>query len=325
MAKVLVVGLNPAWQKVLKFTDLKIDDVNRAESMFAFASGKGINVAKVLTRLGHQVWLLQILGGTIGHRINLECEALGIHCINIWTANETRVCTTLLNQKNGEVTELIEPFTFATQPDDKTNFTNDLILSTLRIFLPSNFVQGAVGSVLSGTLSAVGFDGVVISGSVPKNVDAHVTQEILKWTNAKISVIDTWQGFNLTELCEASCVKINAQEFKNLQNIFGSESVESSKVSFAITNGASPAIMNQPGSNQTKITLPKWGKIINPIGAGDTVTAGLLHFLMNGSELAVAFSRALSMGSASCLTPIPGDYLEADSQQILSQMVIENV
>ena len=76
MAKILVVGLNPAWQKVLCFRDFRPGEVNRAVSLDALASGKGINTAKVLRRLGHEVWLLQILGGDNGRRCQEACEAM---------------------------------------------------------------------------------------------------------------------------------------------------------------------------------------------------------------------------------------------------------
>ena len=69
MAKVLVVGLNPAWQITLEFARFHWGQLNRAESRHEFVAGKGQNVAKVLSRFGHQAWLLQVIGGANGLRV----------------------------------------------------------------------------------------------------------------------------------------------------------------------------------------------------------------------------------------------------------------
>ena len=59
------------------------------------------------------------------------------------------------------------------------------------------------------------------------------------------------------------------------------------------------------------------GQIANPIGAGDTVTAGVLHFLLAGLSAAEAFRHGLAMGSASCIKILPAEYSEGDYQRLL--------
>ena len=84
MAPILVVGLNPAWQKILEFEVLEPGEVNRARSLVQLASGKGMNAAKVLRRLGHEVHLLQVLGGSNGQRCLEGCMSLGIRSLHAW-------------------------------------------------------------------------------------------------------------------------------------------------------------------------------------------------------------------------------------------------
>lgn len=46
----LVVGLNPAYQKILTMPQLKVGSVNRASALTKDVGGKGQNVAKALHR-----------------------------------------------------------------------------------------------------------------------------------------------------------------------------------------------------------------------------------------------------------------------------------
>lgn len=304
MSKILVVGLNPAWQKVLQFSDLKWGAVNRAASLHSLASGKGVNVAKVLKRLGHEVWLLQIVGGENGNRIENECRVQGIKTLNIWVEEETRVCSTFVDTNQNQVTEIIEPFEIA-------------FLSKEKILKPLK----KLGII---------FDAMAISGSVPKGVEDFIYRDILKGVRAKITVVDAWQGLDLKTLSSVSCIKINHSEYLELQkNVAGNskkiKSFEKFSVPFAITNGSKNAEIIQNGKVQNKYKLPHLSKMVNPIGAGDTVTAGLLHYLVNGAKLSDAFVSALVMGSSSCLTLLPAEYETKTMIKILKELKNKNV
>ena len=72
MPRILIVGLNPAWQKILEFDSLKAGRVNRARRQTELGSGKGLNTALAMRHLEHEAWLLQILGRTNGPRLSLE-------------------------------------------------------------------------------------------------------------------------------------------------------------------------------------------------------------------------------------------------------------
>src|SRR5688572_2737004 len=110
MARILVAGLNPAWQKILEFGAFAPGEVNRATSLIQMGSGKGMNAAKVLRRLGHEVHLLQVLGGANGQRCLVASQALGLRSLHVWIEEETRTCVTLVDRARGTATEVIEPF-----------------------------------------------------------------------------------------------------------------------------------------------------------------------------------------------------------------------
>lgn len=103
---ILVVGLSPAWQRTLEFSRLQPGKVNRARRVVETASGKGVNVARVLKSLGADVRLLTVAGGVRGRLLERALKKKGIRGLRIRVRAETRICQTLLGA--GGVTELVE-------------------------------------------------------------------------------------------------------------------------------------------------------------------------------------------------------------------------
>ena len=294
MARILVAGLNPAWQKLLGFADFRPGEVNRALNATTLASGKGINAAKVLRRLGHEVWLLQILGGENGRRCRDACDALGIHGVNFWVKAETRQCLTLLHgnpaDTAGECTEIIEPFRVA---------------------------EAGVGLALLEALPAdpTVFDGLAICGTVPPGVGEGVYAELLKRFRPQVSVVDAWQGLRPDSLASATCVKLNQLEYRALEERLGPGGTGDAL--FLLTSGSGEASVRRGRDCLARILPPRLAAVANPIGAGDTVTAGLVHYLLQGMDPVEAFRHGLAMGSASCLDRLPAEYSEADFRRLL--------
>jgi 1-phosphofructokinase len=294
MARILVAGLNPAWQKVLEFADFRPGAVNRARNAWSLASGKGFNAAKVLRRLGHEVWLLQILGGDNGRRCGDACESLGIHGLNLWVGGETRQCLTLLHgnlaDTSGESTEIIEPF---------------------------RVEEAGAGPALMESLPSdpAAFDGLAVCGSIPPGVGEGVYAELLARFRPRSSVVDSWQGLSAASLAAATCVKMNRSEYRALEERLGPGGIGDAL--FLLTSGGGEASVLRGGRVQAKIGPPRLEAVANSIGAGDTVTAGTLHHLLLGLDPVEAFRRGLAMGSASCLNPLPAEYSEEDFRRLL--------
>lgn len=291
MSKILVVGLNPAWQKVLEFRDFRMGEVNRAHTATALASGKGFNAAKVLRRLGHDVGLLQILGGVNGHRCLEACEAMGIASLHAWVDAETRECITLLPGSEGKgATEVIEPFRA-----ERPGLEEDLLAT-----LPAG--SGA-------------FDAVAVCGTAPAGMEDGLYDRLLALLKPAITVIDAWQGLGAEALARATCVKLNRAEYESLAERSGTAGI--SEARFLITAGNGEAIMMNSGRIEASFTPPHLSRALNPIGAGDTVTAGVTHHLLSGFGLAEAFRHGLAMGTASCLHRLPAEYAETDFLRLL--------
>ncbi|HLP42355.1 MAG TPA: PfkB family carbohydrate kinase [Fibrobacteria bacterium] len=297
MAHILVAGLNPAWQKILEFANLDIGEVNRAETLIQLASGKGLNAAKVLRRLGHEVTLLQVVGGANGQKCLEACQALGIRSVHFRVEEETRQCLTLVDRGRGTVTEIIEPF--ATGMD-------------------------GIGESLLAALPAHpdAFDAVLLCGTLPPGVPEDIYSWLLDRYRSSLRLMDAWKGVDeaLTRLAEADAgmgyLKINRKEYASLEAALSRLPAPGPLV--LVTDGSADATLIRRGRVLGRIPVSRLIGVRNPIGAGDAVTAGSAHYLLQGMEPAEAFRHGLAMGSASCLTLEPAQFAWEDYESLLA-------
>lgn len=104
-------GLNPAFQSTLHFEAFNFGHVNRALRKANSIGGKGQNVAIACANYGEadKISVLQVAGGVTGDYITHYLDELSVEHFTIAISKTTRTCTTVLDMKTGEMTELIEP------------------------------------------------------------------------------------------------------------------------------------------------------------------------------------------------------------------------
>ena len=81
---IYTVTLNPALDKTVEIPDFSLDSVNRIVSVRSDPGGKGINVSKVIQKLGGKSVAMGILGGTAGRALQealdmLELDSDDVH------------------------------------------------------------------------------------------------------------------------------------------------------------------------------------------------------------------------------------------------------
>ncbi len=94
--------------KIIYLSDLKQGSVNRAAGLTAMPGGKGINVALMLNRLGHEVMTLGLLGGFMGEFIETSLVREGVFIGFQHVANQSR-SNFIVVDDNGEITQVLEP------------------------------------------------------------------------------------------------------------------------------------------------------------------------------------------------------------------------
>lgn len=304
--KILIIGANPAWQKILQFDQLILGGVNRAISMQQFASGKGINCARAIATW-HQATshILHFVGGENGRNLTIRLQADDIAHTPIKTGGETRVCTTCLDNK-GKMSELIEP---SIAP---TDVEIDNFIAKFNELAPN-------------------YDGIIICGTAPgSSSDILYTKlaEALKGYDIPILVDGGKFIQPLLESGRTSGVKINANELAELYpNLPIQEATTQLKEQYnlefvGVTNGAKPAWLCG-NSGVWQYTIPQLEECINPLGSGDCCNGVLFTEYLRGCEIEEAFKVALASASANCLTLFCGHFPVAEAAMIYSNIEIK--
>ena len=153
---IYTVTLNPALDKTVEIPSLTVDAVNRITTMRTDPGGKGINVSKVISKLGGKSIAAGILGGDTGRAILSALEDMGLATCFHFVDGETRTNMKIIDPVSRTNTDINEPGVTVAEE----------ILDKLLSVLTDKVVEGDI---------------VVISGSMPKGSpkDTYYT-----WTKA---------------------------------------------------------------------------------------------------------------------------------------------
>ena len=87
---IYTLTLNPALDKTVEIPNFSLDTVNRVSTLRIDAGGKGINVSKVIKKMGGESVALGILGGQSGRLVLEKLESEGIQNDFLFTDADTR-------------------------------------------------------------------------------------------------------------------------------------------------------------------------------------------------------------------------------------------
>ena len=279
---ILVVGLNPAWQKILIFKeDFNKGEINRARDMLTFASGKGANFAKVAMRNGNIAMLAQFVGGGTGEMYNADLNNAGLILLNQQVDAPTRTCTTLLSSLS-EATEIIEPSARISSDESEALFK--------KIEKHAKLCEA-----------------FAICGTYPPGITIDFYVRIAKLAKEvqKPLLIDSYKGIIPVLEIGAEIVKINRKELAALsedEDVYqgGRKIIERYPIKIlAVTDGSNQSyLFTKDGYSEIPVQAVE--NVVNPIGAGDTVSAVLFSEYLRGTPINKAFRKALDAGSESC-------------------------
>jgi tagatose 6-phosphate kinase len=308
----LTVCLNPTLQKTLRFSSIYPGTVNRTGVHRLDASGKGINVTRVLTQLGKKAVHLTQLGGVLRPLFLSLCEQDGLSVQWAESESQIRFCYTLLSDADGAlpngsaVTELIE------ESEAVRDGTEERLLEKFDDILAH--IADLSWVIISGT-KAAGFSDAVIPTMTKR----------AKEKGLKI-ILDI-KGKDLTESLkyQPDIVKPNLFEFaadfapeliKNNELIAiddsAKERIKSAVLDMAqkykcgviLTNGSRKIIA--ANTNEFFEIEIQSVKAVNSTGCGDAFTAGLAAALENGAGFREAISEGCKYGALNAALVRPG-------------------
>ncbi|MBR3813494.1 MAG: bifunctional hydroxymethylpyrimidine kinase/phosphomethylpyrimidine kinase [Spirochaetaceae bacterium] len=312
--------LNPTIQKTLCFDKISSGEVNRASRNFTDASGKGINVSRVLAQLGKQVLHVTQLSKQDKLWFEAELEKQAIKLLAIETAAKARTCATLIEENSLEsgaisrcVTELVESGN-KVEPE-----TEAALLKAFDALLDGGGLQQ--------------IDSLIISGSkAPGFRDSLFAEIALKAHAHNVPVVLDIRGADLKELLNAlravpqnACgapliVKPNAQELKETFFEAQAEAMAENQINDCIAKlyseyGVQSVITRGKDStlafdgkkllNINSESIPQ-EKVLNTIGCGDAFTAGFAAALADGSGFEAAIRQGIKCAAQNAMTIQPG-------------------
>jgi tagatose 6-phosphate kinase len=305
---IVVAGLTPAWQQILRFDRFRPGEVNRALDVRWCASGKVLNVAVALAHLGGEFETVALAGGPPLEQMDRELASLGIHPRWITAHWSTRVCTTILDLESARATELVEN-------------AGPVTPAELEAFC------GTYRQAVSAATIAI------LTGSLPRGASPAFFRELLKVTSCP-AILDV-RGEELFQAleCRPFLVKPNREE---LAGSLGRSLETDAQLKQALgelnRRGATWAVVTHgrdavwiSGDNQCYRIQPPQVKVVNPIGSGDCLAAGIGWALDRGMEPL----KAIRIGVAAAVENV-GQLLPArlDSGEVSTRaesLVIESV
>jgi tagatose 6-phosphate kinase len=271
----MIVTLTPnlALDVTYELPELRPGRTHRVRAVHARAGGKGVNVARVLRSLGHDVLVLGLAGGPTGDAVRADLDAAGLPHDLAPCAGETRRTVTVV--AGGEATTFGEPGPVVTAGE----------WAALEARIPEA-------------------DVLVVSGSLPPGVDA---EAIARLAARDVPVIVDASGEALVRSApHAWAVKPNAEE---LAAVTGTDDpVAGARMLRARTAVVSLGAEGLLAVTEDEVHRAPPPRVVagNPTGAGDAVVAALAAGA--GSPWPELLGDAAALAAATVLSPIAGSY-----------------
>ncbi|MFD4035019.1 1-phosphofructokinase family hexose kinase [Streptomyces sp. NPDC058637] len=308
---ILTVTLNTALDLTYTVPALVPHTSHRISEMSERPGGKGVNVARVLSALGHDTVVTGFAGGTTGAVLRDLLGTLPRHATDapltdalVTVAGNTRRTTAVVDRSSGDTTQLNEP---------GPHIGSGEWAAFLRTY----------GELLPGA------DAVALCGSLPPGIHVGAYAELIRLARAAgvPALLDT-SGEPLRRGIAArpDLVKPNADELAQLTG--AREPLRATRDarrrgahSVVASLGADGLLAVTPdGTWRAAPPSPVRG---NPTGAGDSAVAGLLSGLADELDWPARLARAVALSTATVMAPAAGEFDRAAYADLLPRVTVE--
>ncbi|MBS1226832.1 MAG: PfkB domain protein [Proteobacteria bacterium] len=317
---VISICLSPGLQRSVIIDTLIPGEVNRLKSVVIDVAGKGVNVCRVLQRLGIEALCLA-QGGSNADEVMALARSEGLELRLIASSGTLRTCTSIIETSMAtgrRVTELVEPSACVDEACVAA------LAEALLTLLPTASALVIAGSMAPG---------------YPPGYQAHLA-DLARQTGVPVAIDQ--QGAALVDVLSMrpALVKINLAEFVATfladrfrggehsgmlaQPALAAELTAAIAdvsrgyaTSFVLTRGANSIVLARDGQLRVVAVQPlAASEVVSPIGSGDSFLAGMLaQLLQTGAtdwerlsldDLADATTLATACAQSNARTARPG-------------------
>jgi tagatose 6-phosphate kinase len=310
---IITVTLNAALDVTYRVPSLRPHATHRVLDTAERPGGKGVNVARVLSGLGHATIVTGFAGGPAGEELRrlLADPAAGgrrapLTDAFVPIAGATRRTVAVVDDATGDTTVFNEPGPSVSTAEWMA------FLDTYRELLASREAAA-----------------VALCGSLPPGIPVGAYAALVREARAAgVYVLLDTSGEPLRRGLAArpDLVKPNADELMALTGF--SEPARAARI--ARRRGARAVAASLGADGMLAVTdegdwraVPPGGRLAgNPTGAGDSAVAGLLSGLVEGLPWPQRLARAVAISAATVVTPAAGEYDRMTYEKLLPQVEV---
>lgn len=284
---IYTVTFNPAIDYIVRMPEFIAGATNRVNYEQVLGGGKGINVSIVLKNLGIDSTALGFISGFTGKEIIRQLHSFGCKSDFIELPNGfSRINVKI--KTNDEETEVN-----GQGPD-----------------IPANAIEELFAKLDKLTAG----DTLVLAGSIPKTLPDDIYEKIMaRLENRNINiVVDATKNLLLNVLkYHPFLIKPNNHELAEMFNVtltcnddiitYAKKLQDMGAKNVLVSMGKDGAILVAEDGSITYSPVPK-GKLVNSIGAGDSMVAGFLTGYIETNSYEKSFYMGVATGSASAFS-----------------------
>ncbi|MGB7878527.1 MAG: 1-phosphofructokinase family hexose kinase [Ilumatobacteraceae bacterium] len=288
---VVTVTLNPALDVSMSIDLLVPDRKLRAHDVRREAGGGGVNVSRVLRRLGVPNTSFVVTGGAIGDELLTLMRHEGLDVIGFTIDGTTRESVAITETNTARQYRVSVPGPTVDRPDELQRILREI---------------SAAASI------------VVLSGSVPHGLPSDFYARLLEDLDPDVTAIVDTAGAALAAVVGsatrgADVVKPSQRE---LAELVGWEPETPHQIEQAVQEvlglGGTRAVIASRGPSGALLATrdgelrwyrPPPVRPVSTVGAGDSTVAGIAAALAHGDDLVSAVRLGVAAGTATVLTP----------------------
>ncbi|KOG33964.1 1-phosphofructokinase family hexose kinase [Streptomyces resistomycificus] len=301
---ILTVTLNTALDITYRVRSLRPHASHRVTDVTERPGGKGVNVARVLAALGHEVTVTGFTGGATGQVVQRQLAGVrGVADALVPVAGATRRTIAVMDELTGDTTQLNEPGPTVT-PAEWAEFQETyegLLASASAVALcgslPPGVAVGAYGGLVR-TARAAGVPVLLDTGGEPLRRGVAARPDL---------------------------VKPNAEELAELTG-----SHDPVRATQDTRRRGARCVVASLGPDGLLAVTPegRWRAAPptrlrgNPTGAGDSAVAGLLSGLVEQLPWPDRLARAVALSAATVLAPVAGEFDREAYDELVGRVTV---
>ena len=283
---IYTVTFNPSLDYIVSVDDFKLGLTNRTSSELILPGGKGTNVSTVLKNLGLESTALGFVAGFTGNEIVKRLNDMGIK--SDFISIENGISRINLKLKSIDGTEIN-----GAGPDISEDKVNELM---------DKLNQLKEGDVL------------VLAGSIPSSMSDNIYRDIMADLKDRgvMIVVDATKDLLLNVLeYHPFLIKPNNHELGEIFDVklttreevipYGRKLHEKGARNVLVSMAGEGAVLIAEDGQVFDAPAPK-GKLINGVGAGDSMVAGFVAGWIEKQDYEYAFHMGVASGSASAFS-----------------------